>query len=324
MVVKAIINKIFKQCTLPVLLLLLVVFFSMFSPKFFTLFNLRNILIQNVHVAIVTMAVAIIMISGGVDLSLGYQVSIVSVIVSMCIAVYHVPFVLAVIFGILVCVILSSFNGFLMFTLKSHSMIITLGTMAIYQGISYTISNAKSFFGLPPIFLFLGQGSFSGIPVNIIILLVIFVVVTMIMSKTFIGKFVYAVGDNPETAWLSGIRVSKVKQLSFTFSGLLTGIAAVLLVSRTGSGDSAMGLGLEFTGITACVLGGVSLKGGEGQIWKTIVAVYILGVLSNGMQMIGLGAYPQYIAKGAVMLLSIAISNNIFRFGGRRRATLQW
>jgi ribose/xylose/arabinose/galactoside ABC-type transport system permease subunit len=319
---KAVINKIFKQCALPALLLLLMVFFATLSPKFFTFFNLRNILIQNVHVAIVTMAVAVIMISGGVDLSLGYQISIVSVIVSMLIAIYHVPFVLAIIFGISICVILSSLNGFLMLTLKSHSMIITLGTMAIYQGVSCTISNAKSFFGFPHVFLFIGQGSFSGMPVNIIILLVIFTVVITIMSRTFIGKFVYAVGDNPETAWLSGIRVSKVKLLSFTFSGLLTGIAAVLLVSRTGSGDSAMGLGLEFTGITACVLGGVSLKGGEGQIWKTIIAVYILGVLSNGMQMIGLGAYPQYIAKGTVMLISIAISNNVFRFGRRRKATL--
>jgi ribose/xylose/arabinose/galactoside ABC-type transport system permease subunit len=312
-------TKIIKHCALPVLLLLMIVFFSALSPKFFTLFNLRNMLVQNVHVAIVTMAVAVIMISGGVDLSLGYQVSIVSVITSMFIAVYHVPFVWAIIFGIVICVILSSLNGFFMLALKSHSMIITLGTMAVYQGVSYTISNAKSFFGFPKTFLFLGQGSVTGIPVNVILLAFIFAVVTTIMSRTFIGKFVYAVGDNPETAWLSGIRVSRVKLLSFTFSGLLTGIAAVLLVSRTGSGDSAMGLGLEFTGITACVLGGVSLKGGEGQIWKTIVAVYILGVLSNGMQMIGLGTYPQYIAKGAIMLLSIAINSNIFRFGERRR-----
>jgi ribose/xylose/arabinose/galactoside ABC-type transport system permease subunit len=140
-------------------------------------------------------------------------------------------------------------------------------------------------------------------------MIVILLIVGFIMNKTYIGRYVYAAGDNPESARLAGLKVSKIKVLAFTFGGLLVGIAAVLLSSRAGSADSTTGLGLEFTGITACVLAGVALKGGEGTLWKVIVAVFVLGILSNGMQLIGLGTYPQYIAKGVIMLVSIWLSN---------------
>jgi ribose/xylose/arabinose/galactoside ABC-type transport system permease subunit len=311
-------SQVVKQLALPILLVLLVLFFSIMTPKFFTALNLRNILVQNVHAAVITLGVAVVMISGGVDLSLGYQMSTAAVIISMSMSLYHIPPLAAAIFGILICAAFSTVNGLLTLILKSHSMIITLGTMAIYQGVSYTISNARSFFNLPRSFIFLGQGSVAGIPLNFIVMIILFVLVALVMSKTFIGKFVYAAGDNPEAAWLSGVRVARVKVLAFTACGVLTGFAAVLLVARTGSGDSATGLGLEFTGITACVLGGVSLKGGEGKIWKVIVAIYVLGILANGMQLIGLGAYPQYIAKGIVMLLSIGLSNDAFRIAKKK------
>ena len=157
--------------------------------------------------------------------------------------------------------------------------------------------------------MFLGQGKVIGIPVNAIIALVLILVVGFVMSKTYIGRFVYAAGDNPEAARLAGIKVGKVKLLVFVFAGILVGISAILLSARAGSADSTTGTGIEFTGITACVLGGCSLKGGEGKLWKVIVAVFVLGVLSNGMQLIGLGIYPQYIAKGVIMLISIYLGN---------------
>ena len=120
---------------------------------------------------------------------------------------------------------------------------------------------------------------------------------------------IYAVGDNPEAAKLAGLNVSKIKILVFTCAGILVGISAILLAARSGSADSSTGTGIEFTGIIACVLSGVALKGGEGTLWKAIVAVFVLGVLSNGMQLINLGTYPQYIAKGIIMLVSLYLSN---------------
>ena len=129
------------------------------------------------------------------------------------------------------------------------------------------------------------------------------------MAKTSIGRKVYAAGDNPEAARLAGLNVRKIKILAFTFAGLLVGVSAVLFSARNGYANATTGSGIEFTGITACVLAGVALKGGEGILWKAIVAVYVLGVLTNGMQLLGLGTYPQYIAKGALMLLSLYLSN---------------
>lgn len=157
--------------------------------------------------------------------------------------------------------------------------------------------------------MILGQGKIGPIPINVIVMVVILVGIGFVMHKTKVGRKVYAAGDNPEAARLAGLNVGRIKVLSFTIAGIFVGIGALLLASRAGSADSSTGTGIEFTGITACVLSGVALKGGEGTLWKVIVAVFVLGVLANGMQLINLGTYPQYIAKGAIMLISLYLTN---------------
>ena len=303
-------GDIFANLSMPILLVLLVVIFSIMSDKFLTSLNITNILVQNVHVAIVATAVMIIMISGGCDLSIGYQMSVAAVLVAKMMSVHKLPVIVAVIAGIALCSLLGTFNGFMALKLKSNTMIVTLGTMAIFQGISYLISNSKTYHNLPKSFMMIGQGRIFGwLPINVVIMVVLVVAAGFVMSKTAVGRKVYAAGDNPEAARLAGLNVGKIKVLSFTVAGVLVGIAAILLTSRSGSADSGTGVGIEFTGITACVLSGVALKGGEGTLWKVIVAVFALGVLSNGMQLIDLGAYPQYIAKGLIMLGSLYITN---------------
>lgn len=295
---------------MPVLLVLLILIFSIMSDKFLTPLNITNILVQNVHVAIVATAVMIIMISGGCDLSIGYQMSVSAVLVAKMMSVHNVPVAVAVLCGIILCSLLGTFNGFMALKLKSNTMIVTLGTMAIFQGISYLISNSKTYHNLPRSFMYIGQGRIFGwLPINVVIMIVIVVAAGFVMGKTAIGRKVYAAGDNPEAARLAGLNVGKIKVLSFTVAGVLVGLAAILLASRSGSADSGTGVGIEFTGITACVLSGVALKGGEGTLWKVIVAVFALGVLANGMQLINLGAYPQYIAKGIIMLASLYLTN---------------
>lgn len=304
------IGHIFSSLSMPILLVLLIIIFSILSDRFFTAVNLTNILVQNVHVAVCSCAVMMIMVSGGTDLSIGYQMSVAAVLMAKTISdgVLSVP--VAIIVGILLCMVLGTFNGLMGQVLKSHTMIITLGTMSIFRGISNLISGSKSISGLPDSFLYLGQARIGIIPVNVIIMVVIIVIVAIIMSKTSIGRKIYAVGDNPEAARLAGLKVAKIKVLVFTFGGLLVGIAALLLASRSAyAASDTSGPGIEFTGITACVLAGVALKGGEGTLWKAIVAVYVLGVLSNGMALINLGTYPQYIATGLIMLVSLYLSN---------------
>ena len=304
-------GHVLSELSMPILLLLLIIVFSILSEYFLTPLNLTNILVQNVHIAVCSCAVMMIMVSGGTDLSIGYQMSVAAVLMAKTISEGILPVPVAIILGIILCMALGFFNGLMGQVLKSHTMIITLGTMAIFQGISYLISDSKSIRGLPDSFMYLGQGRLFGvIPVNVILMIVIVVIVAVIMSMTSVGRKIYACGDNPEAARLAGLNVARIKVLVFTFGGMLVGIAALLLASRSGYADSATsGPGIEFTGITACVLAGVALKGGEGTLWKVIVAVYVLGVLSNGMQLIHLGTYPQYIAKGLIMLVSLYLSN---------------
>ena len=304
------VGQIISNFSMPILLGLLILVFSILSDKFFTPLNLTNILVQNVHIAICATGVFMIMVSGGCDLSIGYQMSVSAVLVAKLLSQGTVGVVPAIVLGILICVALGCFNGVMSIVLNSQPMIVTLGTMAIFQGISYLISGSKTYHNLPRSFMYLGQGKLFGkIPLNAIIALVIIVIVGVILNRTHIGRKVYAVGDNPEAAKLAGLNVPKIKILVFTCAGILVGISAILLAARSGSADSSTGTGIEFTGIIACVLSGVALKGGEGTLWKAIVAVFVLGVLSNGMQLIHLGTYPQYIAKGVIMLVSLYLSN---------------
>ena len=303
-------GQIISNFSMPILLGLLILVFSILSDKFFTPLNLTNILVQNVHIAICATGVFMIMVSGGCDLSIGYQMSVAAVLVAKLLSNGVMPVVPAILLGILICVALGCFNGFMSITLNSQPMIVTLGTMAIFQGISFLISGSKTYHNLPRSFMYLGQGRLFGvITVNVIIALVVITIVGVILSRTHIGRKIYAVGDNPEAAKLAGLNVAKIKILVFTCAGILVGISAILLAARSGSADSSTGTGIEFTGIIACVLSGVALKGGEGTLWKAITAVFVLGVLSNGMQLINLGTYPQYIAKGIIMLVSLYLSN---------------
>ena len=308
--VKKSVGQIFSDLSKPILLVLLVIFFSIASKDFFTPLNLTNVLVQNVHTAVCTAGVFIIMVSGGCDLSIGYQMAVAAVLVAKAISTGSLPIAVAIILGILLCMLLGTFNGVMSQVLKSHTMIVTLATMAVFQGIAYLITDSKNIHNLPKAYMYIGQGKLFGfLPLNILIAVVVIVIAGIIMAKTSIGRKVYAAGDNPEAARLAGLNVKKIKILAFTFAGLLVGIAAVLFSARNGYANATTGSGIEFTGITACVLAGVALKGGEGTLWKSIVAVYVLGVLTNGMQLLGLGTYPQYIAKGALMLISLYLSN---------------
>ena len=308
--VKKSFGQIFSDLSMPILLVLLIIFFTIMSDKFFTGLNLTNILVQNVHTAVCTTGVFIIMVSGGCDLSIGYQMAVAAVLVAKAISTGSLPIAIAIVLGILLCMLLGTFNGVMSQVLKSHTMIVTLATMAVFQGIAYLITDSKNIHNLPKAYMYIGQGKLFGfLPLNIVIAVVVIVIAGIIMAKTSIGRKVYAAGDNPEAARLAGLNVKKIKILAFTFAGLLVGIAAVLFSARNGYANATTGSGIEFTGITACVLAGVALKGGEGTLWKSIVAVYVLGVLTNGMQLLGLGTYPQYIAKGALMLISLYLSN---------------
>lgn len=295
-----------KELTLVIVLFVLLLLFYCFAPKFMTIENIKNILVQNAYIIVSSIGMAFVIIGGGIDLSVGYQISLVGVITTISIQWFHLPVWCSVLIGLMAGTLLGAINGFLSVKLQVHPMVITLATMAIYQGISYIITNSNSIYGLPDSFKFIGQGKILGIPVSIIITVIVLIGATFFLSKTYPGRYIYALGGNGEAARLSGVNTSAMRVISFAICGFFVAVASILLVSRSGSMNSSVGAGTEFTCITAAVLGGVSMAGGEGKVWKVCVGAIILGVLSNGMQFVGLGVYPQYVAKGIILMAAIS------------------
>ncbi len=284
----------------------IIILFSILSPHFLTLQNLTNVFVQQSYVIIAAIGLAFIMISGGMDLSIGYQMSLVGIVSAILMKNVGLPVGVSVLAGLLLGCLLGLFNGFMAVTLKVHPLIVTLGTMTMFQGASYMVSNSKQIMNLPASFKVLGQGYvFDVIPVSVILMVIVVLIASFVLNKTYFGRYVYALGSNEGAAHLAGVNVKRMKMMVFTLCGLLVSAASLVLFARTGSAASSTGPGTEFTCMTAAVLGGISFKGGEGKVWGVVVGVLILGVLSNGMQLVGMNQYAQYVVKGIVLLAAV-------------------
>ena len=250
--------------------------------------------------------VSLIMISGGTDLSVAYEMSLSAIVIAAAVMWWNIPLVIAVILGVLTATILGLINGSLSVRFKIHPMMITLATMTIFKGVAYLITKSQSIFNLPASLKYLGQGRILDyIPVSLFAMIIVVFIVSLLLNKTYLGRYTYAVGSNPEAARLAGINVGLTKTIVFGIGGFLIGIGSVVLLGRAGSANVLMAQGAEFDAITACVLGGIALKGGEGKLWGAITGVFILGILANGMQLLGLDLNAQYIAKGILLISAI-------------------
>ena len=298
------IKSFIKSNMMWLILVLIIAVFAILSPNFRSFRNIMNILNQNAYFIVATIGVAMIMISGGTDLSVGQIIGVIGVGIALLMEA-GVPVPLACLLGIVIGIVFGGFNGLAANVLRIHPMIVTLATMTMFKGISFILSGSKSFYNFDQSYLAIGQGSVGPINIPIIITIVVALVIHFILSKTCFGRFIYAVGGNPETARLAGINVAKIKLLTFALAGVLFGISSIILTSRGGSASSNIGPGVEFDAITACVLGGVSFIGGAGRVADAVVGCLILGVLTNGMQMIGLDVNSQYVVKGIILMASI-------------------
>ena len=295
-----------KKYATIIVLVGLIILFTILSPYFFTVSNLTNVFVQQSYVIIAAVGLSFVMISGGMDLSIGYQMSLVGVTTAALMKWYGVPIPLSIILGLMLGIGLGLINGFASVLLKVHPLIITLGTMTVFQGASYIVSKQSVILNLDPSFKFIGQGYiFEYIPVSVILMLIVILIANFILTKTYFGRHVFAIGGNEEAARLAGINVNRVKLMVFALTGFFVSIAAIVLFARSGSAASTTGPGTEFTAITSLVLGGISFKGGEGKMIGLFTGVMILAVLGNGMQLIGMGTYAQYIVKGIVFLAAV-------------------
>lgn len=306
MTIRTVSGGFLKKFAIIAVLIGFMALFSALTPYFFTVQNLTNVFVQQSYVIIAALGLTFVMISGGMDLSIGYQMSLVGVATAALMMWAELPVYVAVPIGLALGVLLGLFNGVAAVTLKVHSLIVTLGTMTVFQGVSYIVSNQSVILNLPPSFKALGQGYVFGVvPISVVLMLVVVALASVILNKTYFGRHVHAIGSNEEAARLAGIHVVRTKLMVFTICGFFVALASMVLFARTGSAASSTGPGTEFTAITAAVLGGVSFKGGEGRVWGVVVGVLILGVLSNGMQLVGMNTYGQYIVKGFVLLLAV-------------------
>jgi len=295
-----------KKYTVIFVLIALIILFSFTSPYFLTVRNLTNILIQNTYFIIVAIGLSFVMIGGGIDLSVGYQMSLVGVVTAMLMMVYHLPVWLAVLAGLLLGTTLGLINGLIVTSIRIFPLIATLATATVFQGISYIISKANTFRGYPEQFLFLTKGKLWGIPFDIILTLIIALLVSIVYSETVFGFRLLALGGNEEASRLAGINTRKMKILIYVICGFFTAVATMVMISKSNTTNSSFGPGTEFIALTAAIVGGVSFMGGEGSIQSLIAGVLLLAVLGNGMQLAGWGTYAQFIVRGIILLGAVA------------------
>ncbi|WP_205879309.1 ABC transporter permease [Leucobacter triazinivorans] len=294
-------------------LVLLIIGFSLLSPNFLDANNLFNILRQVTTLGIVAVGFAFVLLTGGIDLSVGYQISLYVVVCGILMSQFDLPWPLAIVLVLVLGVIIGLINGLIITLTGVAPLIVTLSMMTILNGVSYLLSKGLPISGFPSEFSVLGQGAVVGIPVSVIVLAVVWAIGYFIANKTYIGRYFYAIGNNIEAARLSGVNTRRTLLFVYAICGLFTAVGAILLLSRLNSAQSATGAGFEFSVLTACVLGGVSVMGGRGTMFGAFVGVLIVGVLDNGLVLLNVSEYVQLVIKGAILLVAViydAMSKN--------------
>lgn len=291
----------------PFLILIFLVFlFSFIAPNFMTFGNLRTLIRQISFAGISAVGLMFVMISGGIDLSIGSQIVFSNVLLAIMMVDWKLPPVVAIPLILLFGTGLGAINGLLCIKLKIPPLIITLGTAAIFKGLGYIINQSRNIMGFPDSFRWFGQGYVWGLPVPVIILVIVALIGSFILTKTYFGRQIFALGGNEEAARLAGVNTDRMKVLLFMICGFASAITTVLLLSRVFAGQTITGQGLEFDCLTAALLGGVSFKGGEGNVFGLMVGMLIIGVLNNAMQLATFPDFSQTVVKGAVLLIAVA------------------
>lgn len=286
-----------------------VVFIAMalINDNFLTTNNLANVARQVSIIAIIAVGMSLAILTGGIDLSVGPVMALSGTIMAgMMVA--GLPPALAIAIGLGVGAAFGAINGTFVAFAGMPPIIVTLATMGIARGLALIYTGGYPISGLPDGFAIFGRGTFVGIEVPVLIMLGVYAIAFILLTHTATGRYLYAIGGNEEATRLSGIRVSRYKLLTYTLSGLTAAIAGLVLTSRLMSGQPAAGVGFELDAIAAVVLGGAAITGGRGMILGTLVGALLLGVLNNGLNLMGVSPYLQNVVKGCIILLAIYIS----------------
>jgi len=279
------------------------------TPKFFTLSNLMNIGTQVSINALLAFGVTFVIITGGIDLSLGSMVAVTGVVAASFAHPDSYPVIVPIFIGLIAGLALGAFNGLVITKSKVPPFIVTLGTMTIGRGLALILSKGRPISNLSDSFNFIGGGNLFGIPFPIIILILAFIVCSIILNKTILGRYMYAVGGNEPAARASGIRVGNVKMWVYTICGLLSALGGILLTSRITTGQPNAGAGFELDAIAAAIIGGTSTSGGTGTMTGTLIGALLIGVISNSLDLLNVTSYYQQVVMGAIIIGAVVLDS---------------
>ena len=283
------------------------VIFPTTRTTFLTTKNVFNILRQNASNLFLATGMTMVIILGGIELSVGSVIALSGCVAAGCVVFLGLPEVVGFLAGILVGALVGMFNGFVICKTEIPPFIVTLASMNIAKCIALVYTTGAPIRCMTDAFKFPGAGYVGPVPTPVILMIIIFIIACFIVNRTQLGRHIYAVGGNAQAAKFSGINVSKVKFIVYTYTGVMAGIAGIVIASRLYSGHPTAGDGAEMDAIASVVVGGTSMSGGSGRLGGTLIGVLIIGVLNNGLNLMGVDSDWQYIVKGLVILLAVYV-----------------
>lgn len=304
------ISDILRKYGLLIAIVIMMVELSVLSNVFLTGENLINVLRQVSINGIMALGVTLVILTGGIDLSVGSLLAVSGVIIGSIITKNPNAAILAIFIGIAVCAMFGGVSGVFIAKFRVPPFVATLAMMTVARGFALVYSKGRPYIITAKQFEFLGKGNIIGIPIPVIILALVVLITLVILNTTRWGRYIYAIGGNEAAAKVSGVAIDRIKMFVYTFSGATAGLAGAVLASRIASGQPAVGEGYELDAIAAVVIGGTSLVGGVGTIFGTILGFLIIGLISNGLTLLGVSSYYQQIVKGGIILAAVLLDIN--------------
>lgn len=299
--------RFYKKWGLLLVFVLLFALFSLIAQGFYTPKNLLNILKQASIYGTMCVGVTIVMVSGGMDMSIGGQIA-TSGLVMGALMKMGMPVPVAVLGGIALCVVVGCINGLFIATFNSAPLVITLCMMLILNGMALVTTQGSAIFGFPESFYYVGQGFIGGVlPFSIVIFFIAVIVGYFLLHKSYFGRQLYAIGGNREAARLAGINIFRARVLSYVICSTFIGVGSWVLMSRAGSAVPNAGANYQFDCLTACMLGGVTFGGGSGSVLTTALGVLIISMISNALLLLGFDGNLQQVVKGIILLATLTM-----------------
>ncbi|MGQ9615451.1 MAG: ABC transporter permease [Spirochaetota bacterium] len=289
-------------------LVVIVAAFAILSRDFYSIYNISTMLTNIAFSGIVAGTLTVVMVMGGLDISIGGNIALTSCLVAYLYNIENPPATgLIILIALMLGAAIGGFNGLVITRVNLNPIITTLGTMAITRGMGYVLTKSRSILIMENVVGFIGRGSIAFIPFPLILFILIFAILSIVMDRSKYGRKIYCIGANQEAAKLSGINVRRVKFIAYLVSGIAASLSGLILTGQSAVGMPQHATGSELDVITAVLLGGTSLAGGKGNILGTLAGVLILGVLYNGFTMIGFRYVHIRVFQGAILILVVAL-----------------